>query len=474
MISIYSEKYFDEIEKTVKGVLKRFDTDENAVSVEISIVSEEEIRALNAETRGKDSVTDVLSFQNVEDIRLPVIPEEYKGPEMINYEDNSVILGEICICEQRAKEQAEEYGHSLKREIAFLTCHGMLHLLGFDHQTPEEEREMTEYAEEILTSVGYTREDASEEEEIETEDKENKKEFHSGFVAILGRPNAGKSTLINTIVGEKVSIVSWKPQTTRNRILGIYNEENYQIIFIDTPGLHKPRNSLGEYMMKSAKIATEGVDCLLYVIDAEKGYDESDRTRLLSYTNEGEKVIAVVNKTDHVTKEKVLGILNELNKLEKLTAVVPTSALRKRNIEPLIAEIKKLLSDSIKYYPDEQYTDRNMRFMTAEIIREKALRLLDKEVPYGIGVDVRSYDVKEDGSLISIDADIVCEKAAHKPIIVGKGGAMIKKISTYARQDLEDMTGTKVFLNLFVKVKDEWRGSQLVMKELGYDPKNPD
>lgn len=157
--------------------------------------------------------------------------------------------------------------------------------------------------------------------------------------------------------------------------------------------------------------------------------------------------------------------------MKGLEAVVPVSALRNRNIEPLLAEIEKRLTDHVKYYEDEQYTDRNMRFMAAEIIREKALRLLDKEVPYGIGVDVREYTVKED--VIVIQADIVCEKAAHKPIILGKNGAMIKKISTYARQDLEDMTGEKVFLQLFVKVKDDWRGSQTVMRELGYDPKNP-
>ena len=154
-----------------------------------------------------------------------------------------------------------------------------------------------------------------------------------------------------------------------------------------------------------------------------------------------------------------------------MEAIVPISALRNRNIEPLLAEIEKRLTDNVKYYADEQYTDRNMRFMAAEIIREKALRLLDKEVPYGIGVDVREYTVKED--IIVIQADIVCEKAAHKPIILGKGGEMIKKISTYARQDLENMTGEKVFLQLFVKVKDEWRGSQLIMRELGYDTKNP-
>lgn len=468
MLNIFAKEYADVIENTVLGVLDYFSTKEKDVDVEVSLVEEEEIRQLNAETRGIDKVTDVLSFQNLETISLPITPDKY--PMDINFEDGSVILGEICICLSRAIEQAQEYGHVVEREIAFLTCHGMLHLLGYDHATEEEEKEMNHLTEEILDSLGYTR-------DFVPEKKEKKKEnvnFKSGFVAIMGRPNAGKSTLINTIVGEKVSIVSWKPQTTRNRILGIYNDEECQIVFIDTPGLHKPRNTLGEYMMKSAKIATEGVDCLIYVIDAEKGYDENDRSRLLSFINEGENVIAVVNKIDHVTKEKVFSILTELNKLEKLAAAVPVSALRNRNVEPLLSEIKKRLTDSVKYYPDEQYTDRNMRFMTAEIIREKALRLLDKEVPYGIGVDVRDYTVKEDGSLISVEADIICEKSAHKPIILGKGGAMIKKISTYARQDLEDMTGTKVYLNLFVKVKDEWRGSQSIMKELGYDTKNPD
>ena len=289
----------------------------------------------------------------------------------------------------------------------------------------------------------------------------------------MGKPNAGKSTLINTIVGEKVAIVSWKPQTTRNKILGIYNEENCQIIFIDTPGLHKPKNNLGTYMMKTASSALEGVDCVLYVVDCEKGYDEKDKFNIVSYVNSGLKVIVAVNKVDHVTKEKVFEILTALNELTKLSAVVPISALRNRNIEPLKEEIKKLLTDTVKYYDDEQFTDRNMRFMASEIIREKALRLLDKEVPYGIGVDVRDYFVRDDG-IIEINADIICEKPAHKPIILGKGGSMIKKIATYARQDIENMTGSKVFITLFVRVKTDWRDSDLVMKDLGYDPKNPD
>ncbi|HKL74395.1 MAG TPA: GTPase Era, partial [Clostridia bacterium] len=397
--------------------------------------------------------------------------------------DETIILGEIFICLEKALEQAEEYGHSNEREIGFLTCHGLLHLLGYNHEEDAEFEEMNKLTEEILLMAGLSKADA-----IETYDanKENKtfeennaikqdsenKDFKSGFVAIMGKPNSGKSTLINTLVGEKVAIVSWKPQTTRNKILGIYNEPSCQIVFIDTPGLHKPKNTLGQYMMKMASSALEGIDCVLYLIDCEKGFDEKDKLNITSYIDSNLNVIAVVNKVDHVTREKVYEILTELNKYTKLKAVVPISALRARNIDPLKMEIKKLLTDHIKYYEEDQYTDKNMRFMASEIIREKALRLLNMEVPYGIGVDITKYEMRPNGGIIDIDADIICEKAAHKPIILGKGGGMIKKIGTYARQDLETITGSKIFLTLFVKVKDEWRESDYLLKELGYDIKN--
>ncbi len=469
MINVYAEKHEKIIKKTVDAALKKFGIRPVDVDAEITLVDEEEIRELNRENRGIDKVTDVLSFQNLENVAFPFVKSDY--PDDVNPEDGSIIIGEIFICEKRAEEQAAEYGHAIQREIAFLTCHGTLHLLGFDHATTEEEKEMTALTEEILGSIGITRD--YEEEITEEEKEENETSFRSGFVAIMGRPNAGKSTLINTIVGEKVAIVSWKPQTTRNKILGVYNEKNTQIVFIDTPGLHKPRNALGEYMMKSAKSAAEGVDCVLYVVDSEKGYSDVDKENLLSFVNAGENVVVAVNKVDHVTREKVFEILTELNKLQKLKAIVPVSALRNRNIQPLIEEIEKLLTDHVKYYDDDLYTDKNMRFMAAEIIREKALRLLDKEVPYGIGVDVTEYTVRNDG-LVSINADLIIEKAAHKPIVLGKGGEMIKKIATYARQDLEKMIDSKVFITLFVKVRSDWRGSESIMKELGYDSNNPD
>lgn len=466
------------LERIFDCAAKRLEFDPQEVDVEISFVDGEEIRQLNRETRGIDKVTDVLSFQNLQDVRLPLDIEDY--PDDIDMESGAVILGEILICTEKAAAQAEEYGHSVERETGFLFCHGLLHLLGFDHADKEGEREMNSICEEILSDADLSRdggalgEDTDEDTDETVENKvEEEGEFRSGFVAIMGRPNAGKSTLINKIVGEKVAIVSWKPQTTRNKILGIYNEKGYQIIFIDTPGLHKPKNNLGSYMMKTASAALDGVDCVLYVVDCEKGLDDRDKLNITNYVAASHKVIVAVNKVDHVTKEKVFEILTELKDIEGLEAVVPISALRGKNIEPLKTEIKKLLTDTVRYYDEDCYTDKNMRFMASEIIREKALRLLDKEVPYGIGVDVRGYKLRDDG-IIEINADVICEKAAHKPIILGKGGSMIKKISTYARQDLEAMEGRQVYLELFVRVKDDWRDSDFIMRELGYDKKNPD
>jgi GTP-binding protein Era len=463
MIKIYTEEYRDIIENVIKLTMKKHDTSDKDIDVEINIVDENEIRKLNKETREIDKVTDVLSYQNIENLTFPLDIKNY--PNEINPEDNSIILGEIFICLSRAVEQATEYGHSVEREIGFLTCHGMLHLLGYNHEDDAERELMEKVTDEIMTMANLPRDNES------SDTKKEEDNFKSGFVAIMGKPNSGKSTLINNLVGEKVAIVSWKPQTTRNKILGIYNEPSYQIIFIDTPGLHKPKNTLGEYMMKVANSALEGIDCVLYLIDCEKGFDEKDKYNITSYLNANMKVIAVVNKVDHVTKEKVFEILTQLKDYPKLQAIVPISALRGRNIEPLKDEIKNLLTDHIKYYEEDQYTDKNMRFIASEIIREKALRLLNMEVPYGIGVDIKKYEKRKDG-IIEIDADIICEKAAHKPIILGKGGSMIKTIGTYSRQDLEAITGSKIFITLFVKVKDEWRESNFMLKELGYDIKD--
>lgn len=296
-------------------------------------------------------------------------------------------------------------------------------------------------------------------------------DFHSGFIAIVGKPNAGKSTLMNALVGEKVSIVTWRPQTTRNNILGILNGENYQAVFIDTPGVLKPKNHLGDYMKESIERATDDVNGIVYVIDAGKRVDAADTELLEKYIQTGIPVIIAVNKVDEVTPDKLHSVLVELNKLNGYKVVIHISALRGKNLDKLKELIIELLTDEVKYYDDDMYTDSNINFLVTEIIREKAMRLLNQEVPYGIGVSLNKFEEKANG-MVNIDANIFCEKAAHKPIIIGKGGSMLKKIGTYSRQDIETLLNQKVYLALWVKVKEDWRDSDFLLNELGYNKKD--
>lgn len=477
MISIYDAGKFGKIiSAAVSGAFRKFGIAEDKAEVEIGFIDPERMRSLNSEARGVDSVTDVLSFPALE-ASIPFDPEDY--PDDRDPETGAVILGEIYVCPERASSQAAEYGHSLSREIAFLSVHGILHLLGFDHESENERLGMERLQDEILVASGFTRdyadgltlEDAYVEDDAEdVTDEASEDKQRSGVAVILGRPNAGKSTLINAIVGEKVAIVSWKPQTTRNRIIGVYNAPGLQIAFADTPGIHKPKNKLGDFMMKSVKTAMEGVDAAIYVVDAEKGADENDYMRIEALVRGGNNAVVAVNKVDRVTKEKVAEILLKLNAIGGIAAVVPVSALKEKNVDVLIDEVGKFMPYGPKYYPDDQYTDRNMRFMASEIIREKALRLLDKEIPYGIAVAINKYEYRDNG-ILDIDADVICQKAAHKPIVLGKGGAMIKRIAEYAREDLEKMTDSKIFLTLWVRVKEDWRDDTVLLNNLGYDPK---
>lgn len=296
-------------------------------------------------------------------------------------------------------------------------------------------------------------------------------DFKCGFICIAGMPNAGKSTLTNALVGEKVSIVSWRPQTTRNKLLGIINGNGYQMILIDTPGIHDAKNRLGEYMMKSVQSGLKDVDGVLYVVDAAKGLTKEDYAFLQSNAQKTPTVVAL-NKQDSVTRETLFACLDKLNGIEGVRAIVPISAKKAENLEPLREELLKLLPDGAPMYPEDEYTVSSMRFIAAETIREKALYLLDKEVPYGIGVSINKFEEREGKPIVDIDADIVCEKQSHKAIVIGKGGETLKKIATAARKDLEAMVGEKVFLTLYVRVKNEWRDSDFVMRELGYDIKD--
>ncbi len=293
----------------------------------------------------------------------------------------------------------------------------------------------------------------------------------SGFVSLIGKPNAGKSTLTNTIVGEKVSIVSWKPQTTRNKILGILSGADYQLIIVDTPGMHKAKNALSKFMMKSVEAGQDGVEVIVYVMAMDKRLDEYDIQNLERYAGKDTPFIVALNKCDEVEQSAILERITALKDIQGIDSIIPISALTGKNVDMLKSRLLELLPEGEKFFDEDMYTDKSMRFMVSEIIREKALRNLDEEIPYGIGVVVNKYEMGDNG-VVSIDADIVCEKQSHKAMVIGKGGTMIKKISTQSRQDIENMVEAKVFLNLYVRVKEDWRDSDFLLNQLGYNIKD--
>jgi GTP-binding protein Era len=290
----------------------------------------------------------------------------------------------------------------------------------------------------------------------------------SAFIAIVGSPNVGKSTLINNMVGEKVAIVSKKPQTTRNRIAGVLTEGDSQIVFLDTPGIHTPKDKLGEYMVKTALNTLRDVEAVLFVCDAAFGLGERDMAVLAELKKCGSPVIAAVNKIDTVDAEKSAGISEQI-KGAGFENVRLISAKTGEGVAELLEALRQYLIPGPKYYPDDAYTDQAERVIAAEMIREKALNILREEVPHGIGVSVEKVSQREEKEITDVSAVIICDRTGHKAIIIGKGGQMLKRIGTEARHDLEMLFGTKVFLELFVKVEPGWRDSQRIMHELGYE-----
>lgn len=293
--------------------------------------------------------------------------------------------------------------------------------------------------------------------------------FKSGFAAVVGRPNVGKSTLINAMTGQKVAIVSSKPQTTRSNMLAMDNGDGYQIVFTDTPGVHRPRTSLGEFMNNSAAKSVDGVDCALLVVEAGREIYDLEKEILENITSKKIPVILVINKTDTANKEDMLPQIEAFSQLCDFAAVVPVSAKRGGNIEALRKEILALMPEGPAFYPDDIAADRSLRQMCEEIIREKILRLLDKEVPHGTAVEIE--EMKEEEDITRISAVIYCEKSGHKPIIIGKNGESLKRIGSYAREDMEKLLETKVFLKLWVKVRSDWRNKPTALRELGYSEK---
>lgn len=291
--------------------------------------------------------------------------------------------------------------------------------------------------------------------------------FKSGFITIIGRPNVGKSTLTNEIVGEKLSIVSSKPQTTRTNIQSILNSEDYQLVFVDTPGMHKPKHKLGEHMVKLAKDSLKEVDLIIFMTTPDVEVGKGDKFILDQLRETGVPVFLVLNKIDETTPERVAETLKNYSAEFDFAEIIPIAAIKGKNVDRLKELMVKYMPEGPKYYPEDMITDSEERFIVSETIREKALRLLSEEVPHGIAVDV-TWMKKDEKGIWHISADILCEKDSHKGIIIGKKGAMLKKISTYARQDIEKFLGEKVFLELWVKVRKDWRDSSNLLKELGY------
>ena len=294
------------------------------------------------------------------------------------------------------------------------------------------------------------------------------KEFKSGFVTLIGRPNVGKSTLMNHLIGQKIAITSEKPQTTRNRIQTVYTDERGQIIFLDTPGIHKAKNKLGEYMVNVAENTLKEVDVILWLVEPTTFIGAGERHIAEQLSKIKTPVILVINKIDTVkSKEEILTFIAAYKDILNFAEIIPVSALKEMNIEDVKSSIFKYLPAGPQFYDEDTVTDQPMRQIAAELIREKALRLLQDEIPHGIAVTIEQMKERDNG-IFDIEATIVCERDSHKGIIIGKGGAMLKRIGSQARREIENLMGAKVNLQLWVKVRKEWRDSELYMKNYGY------
>lgn len=294
--------------------------------------------------------------------------------------------------------------------------------------------------------------------------------YKAGFVSVIGKPNVGKSTLLNVLTGEKIAIMSDKPQTTRNTIRGVITNDECQLVLIDTPGIHKPKTKLGEYMVNVASDTIKEVDLILFLVEASSRAESLDISIIEQLKQVKTPVFLILNKVDLIDKEKLFSIIESYSKLMDFKAIIPVSALKNDGTDIILKEALKYIPDGEKFFPDDTLTDQPEKVIAAEMIREKILLNLDDEVPHGVGVEVMSFKEREDG-LISIQATIFCEKNSHKGIIIGKQGKMLKKIGSAARFEIEKLLDTKVFLELWVKIKPDWRNNDNMLKNLGYQNK---
>lgn len=297
------------------------------------------------------------------------------------------------------------------------------------------------------------------------------KPLKSGFVTLIGRPNVGKSTLMNHLIGQKIAITSEKPQTTRNRIQTVYTDERGQIIFLDTPGIHKAKNKLGEYMVSVAEHTLKEVDVILWLVEPGTYIGAGEQQILETLSRVKTPVFLVINKVDTVRNEDIAKTITVYKDAYNFAEIIPVSGLKKTNTDTLLANIFQYLKEGPQFYDEDTVTDQPMRQIAAELIREKALRMLSDEIPHGIAVVIEQMKERDNG-MFDIEATIICERDSHKGIIIGKGGAMLKKIGTVARTEIENLMDARVNLKLWVKVRKEWRDSELFIKNYGYNPKD--
>lgn len=293
------------------------------------------------------------------------------------------------------------------------------------------------------------------------------KPFRSGFVAIVGRPNVGKSTLMNHLIGQKIAIMSDKPQTTRNKIHGVYTTADTQIVFLDTPGIHKPQSKLGNYMMQTAESALKEVEAALFLVDVSEGIGGGDRYIIEQLKKVKTPVFLVMNKIDKVTPEQLLPMITQYNELYPFAEIVPISALNGNNVPTLLEQLTKYLPEGPQYYPADQITDHPEQFVVAELVREKILHMTREEIPHSIAVAIEDMRVQENG-VVYIGAVIFVERDSQKGIIIGKRGELLKEVGKQARRDIEALLGSRTFLELWVKVKKDWRNQERVLKDLGF------
>lgn len=297
----------------------------------------------------------------------------------------------------------------------------------------------------------------------------------TAFIAIVGRPNVGKSSILNKILGQKITIVSSKPQTTRTRIMGVYTKDEIQLVFIDTPGLHKPRNSLGKYMVRSINESVAGVDACLLAAECDKAPGETEKLLMERFKGMNIPAVLALNKIDRLKeKSDVIAQISSYSKEFDFADIVPVSAQTGEGIDELIAALSKQADEGQHLFEPDTITDQPERVLAGEIIREKLLRLLDKEIPHGTAVVTERFKQRGNGGITDIDATIYCERDSHKGIIIGKGGSMLKKVGSYARQDMENFFNCKINLTLWVKVKEDWRNREGILRSLGYDESNFD